>query len=82
MSAEINKIIALVKEKFGITDSEIPFYLIQESTANNAYNSEKEKISILLKNGSIKDFADATDHSGILAMAESIRKYFICYPKL
>jgi len=34
-----------------------------------------------LKNGTIRDVRDASDQLRLSVYSESIRKYFLCYPK-
>ena len=46
------------------------------------YDSTKNNIQILYKNGNVKDITQASDHLNIQALSKPVTKYFICYPKL
>ena len=70
-----------VKESYGITDSEVNHFVISSEIANNAYNALKDKINIKYKNGTIANITVASDNFNIKALTESVKKYFVCYPK-
>ncbi|MDD2304304.1 MAG: HD domain-containing protein [Prolixibacteraceae bacterium] len=77
--------ISLLKEKicahFNVCDEFVHYFLIADTISNSAYNqSSSEKINVLFKNNKISDIADASDIN-LSAFSETVRKYFICYPK-
>lgn len=77
--------IALLKEKicthFNVCDELVHYFLIADTISNSAYNqSSSEKINVLFKNNKISDIADASDIN-LSVFSETVRKYFICYPK-
>jgi len=77
--------ISLLKEKicahFNVCDEFVHYFLIADTISNNAYNqSSSEKINVLFKNNKISDIADASDIN-LSVFSETVRKYFICYPK-
>jgi len=77
--------ISLLKEKicahFNVCDEFVRYFLIAGSISNNAYNqSSSEKINVLFKNNKVSDIADASDIN-LSVFSETVRKYFICYPK-
>ena len=77
--------INVLKEKichhFDISADELPYFLIIDTISNNAYNKvSSDKINILFKNNKISDIDDASDIN-LSAFSETVRKYFICYPK-
>jgi len=77
--------ITLLKEKicthFNVCDELVPYFLIADTISNSAYNqSSSEKINVLFKNNKISDIADASDIN-LSVFSETVRKYFICYPK-
>ena len=57
------------------------YFIFTGEITNSAYKSGEEKINILLKNGKIRDVRDASDQLRLSVYSESIRKYFLCYPK-
>ncbi|WP_340063122.1 HD domain-containing protein [Ascidiimonas aurantiaca] len=78
---KLMKIKAKVKEKYGLSDAEVPYFVFHGAIANQAYDVEKQNIHILFKNGKIKDITAASDQLNLLALSKPVRKYFICYPK-
>jgi len=75
----------LIKEKicthFNVCDEQIHYFLISDTISNSAYNkASSEKINVLFKNNKISDIADASDIN-LSVFSETVRKYFICYPK-
>ena len=80
---EPNELVNL-KEKWklkGYTEEEVLYFIFTGEITNSAYKSGEEKINILLKNGTIRDVRDASDQLRLSVYSESIRKYFLCYPK-
>jgi HD superfamily phosphohydrolase len=65
----------------GNSEQDISYYIFTGEITNSAYKSGEEKINILLKNGTIRDVRDASDQLRLSVYSESIRKYFLCYPK-
>jgi hypothetical protein len=52
-----------------------------ESIKNSAYNPSSERISIVYKDGTTVDIADAADQLNISVLSQAVEKFFICYPK-
>lgn len=66
---------------FDVSDQLVNYFLIMGTLSNSAYNNvSNDKINILLKNNRISDIADASDIN-LSVFSETVRKYFICYPK-
>ena len=77
--------IAQLKSKIGahfnVCDEQIRYFLIADTISNSAYNkASSNKINVLFKNNKTSDIADASDIS-LSVFSETVRKYFICYPK-
>jgi HD superfamily phosphohydrolase len=77
--------IMMLREKicsqFEICDDLIQYFLITGTISNSAYNKvSSDKIKILFKNNKISDIADASDIN-LSVLSDTVRKYFICYPK-
>jgi HD superfamily phosphohydrolase len=77
--------INLLKEKicrhFNVSVDQLQYFLIADTISNSAYNKvSSEKINILFKNNKISDISDASDIN-LSVLSETVRKYFICYPK-
>jgi HD superfamily phosphohydrolase len=78
--SEIAQLKALWQLK-GNSEQDAFYYIFTGEITNSAYKSGEEKINILLKNGTIRDVRDASDQLRLSVYSESIRKYFLCYPK-
>lgn len=69
--------------KYKLSKAETDYFVFSDTISNKAYSSKKSaSIKILLKNGRIKDIADASDISNIKTLSETVEKYFICRPEL
>ncbi len=77
--------ISLLKEKicshFNVGDELLHYFLINDTISNSAYNKvSSDKINVIFKNNKISDLSDASDID-LSVFSETVRKYFICYPK-
>ena len=77
--------ISLLKERicshFNVCDEQLHYFLIADTISNSAYNkASSDKINVLFKNNKVSDIADASDIN-LSVFSETVRKYFICYPK-
>ena len=64
-----------------LNENETNYFVFAGEIQNNAYNPKHDKINILLKNGEVMDIAQASDQLNISVLSETVRKYFLCYPK-
>jgi HD superfamily phosphohydrolase len=71
-----------VKEKFGVSDVDIQYYVYTDVLTNNAYNEGKQNINLLMKSGEILDISKASDNLNISALSKPVEKYFLSYPQL
>ena len=75
------EITANVIKSYGIDKKEVEYFVFQGKVENRAYNTEKERINILCKNGKVTDIVEASDDLSMSGLSNSVTKYFICYPK-
>jgi HD superfamily phosphohydrolase len=68
-------------KKYGITSEEASYFVFKDTILNNAYKVGDGNIRILMKDGSIKDIAAASDNSNLEALAKTVKKYILCYSK-
>jgi uncharacterized protein len=79
--ALIEKIKQETKIKFNLSDEQVNYFIVNDSTSNMAYNVNDENINIVFKNGDVKDITQI-DHSLIAnSVGTAVKKYYICYPK-
>lgn len=69
------------KKEYGVSDIEAAYFVFTGKIENTAYDTNRQNIHILRKNGKIVDVAKASDHLNLKALARTITKYYICYPK-
>ncbi|MDY7396355.1 HD domain-containing protein [Aureibaculum sp. 2210JD6-5] len=66
---------------FTLEEGEIDYFINTGIIKNQAYDLHHNSISILYKNGQIKDLTKASDHMNLLALTEPVIKHFVYYPK-
>lgn len=77
----LNAISESIRSKYNLSEEELSFVMIMDSTTNSAYNLHHEKIHLLKKDGTIEDVAQASDQLNISVLSKPVKKYFIAYPK-
>jgi HD superfamily phosphohydrolase len=79
-----SKVEALKKKaaaKYGISIHDASYFVFTDEVRNNAYKTGDGSILILMKDGSVKDITAASDNSNLEALAKTVKKYILCYPK-
>jgi len=77
----VNSKLAILYGKNGVSENEGKYFVFSDSVKNKAYNLDHFNIKILYKDGNILDISKASDQYNIEALAKSVTKYFLCYPK-
>lgn len=67
--------------KYGLTAAEAAYFVFDGTIENRAYNQKQQAIHILRKNGKLTDVAKASDHLNLQTLADTVTKYYQCYPK-
>ena len=78
---EINQKENEIQSTYKLSNSELSYFMYSGEISNQAYDSTKNTIKILYKNGEIKDITAASDHLNIQALSKPVFKYYLCYPK-
>jgi HD superfamily phosphohydrolase len=68
-------------EKYNISENEADYFVFSGKITNQAYQSNRQQINVLLKSGKVKNIIKATDQFNLKALSKPITKYYICYPK-
>lgn len=71
-----------VARRLSISTEEAEYLVISDSISNYAYSDMDDRIAIMDKRGNTRDIADASDMLNIAVLSKTVRKYFLCYPKL
>ncbi len=80
-SEEIREIRSRVKDCFGVDDKEVDYFVYTQIIRNSAYDAERDPIRILNNRGELVDIAEASDLSNLEALAKSVEKHTVTYPK-
>ncbi len=76
-----NRVLEATRKYYGFGAGEELFFVRVDQIENNAYDSSKDRITLLYKDGRTADVAEAADQLNINALSNTVRRYFICYPK-
>jgi HD superfamily phosphohydrolase len=77
----VNELTEKAVIKYGITKEEAGYFVFTDAVRNNAYKVGDGSILILMKDGTVKDITAASDNSNLEALAKTVKKYILCYPK-
>jgi len=79
--AEIAEACEKITSKIKLSKTQLDYVFFTGKVKNQAYDTTKDNIKILFKNGDIKDISEASDQLNIQALASPVYKYYMCYPK-
>lgn len=71
-----------VSVKFGLNEVEASYFVFTGEATNTTYNPADERISILYKDGSIKDISEVDNALIQHNLSGTVKKYYICYPRI
>ena len=77
--AELRKELA---EHFGITPEDAWFLISLNTIQKDMYDSHDDHISILNKDNTLKDIAEASEILNVELLSKKIRKYYLCYQRM
>jgi HD superfamily phosphohydrolase len=69
-------------QRFNISLEEAQYLMGDSIVSTDTYSPKDENINILMKDGSIKDIAEASDMLNIQVLTKKVSKHFFCYLKL
>ena len=56
-------------------------FVLHDRIDNRAYSTASHGISMLYKDGSVRDVAAASDHLNLSALSMPVERHFLAYPK-
>lgn len=80
-TSRIDKLKTKISTEKNISINDATYFVFSDNVKNEAYNLDGFNIKVLYKNGKTLDIAEASDLGNILALSETVTKYFLCYPK-
>ncbi|WP_372755285.1 HD domain-containing protein [Labilibaculum sp.] len=78
----IDQVKTRVKKHFCCSDHALEFIVISNSISNNAYSSDDDQITILGKDDTQCDIGEASDMLDASVLSKTVKKYYLCYPKI
>ena len=67
---------------FGISAEDARYFMADETVSTDTYSPEDDNINILMKDGTIKDIAEASDMLNISVLTRKVQKHYFCYYRL
>lgn len=79
--AEVSEIQHTIATRMGTTYEEAAYLVNVSAVQKDMYDIHDDHISILYKDGSIKDITEASEILNISLLSKKIRKYYLCYQR-
>lgn len=64
-----------------VSEDEVEYLMSYNTIAKDMYEADEDRITIVYKDGSMKDIADASDLLSIAIPSKKIRKYYLCHQR-
>ena len=77
----VKEITSNICEQYNIERENLKFLFDNSIISNSAYTHKTEKIYISFGHDTIKDIAEVSDVLNISYLNDTVKKYYICYPK-
>ena len=78
----VQKLRKRTANSLSIPEKEAEYLVVSDSISNYAYSDMDDRITIMDKRGDTHDIAEASDILNISVLSLTVRKYFLCYPRL
>jgi len=76
---EIESLRQHVKSVNQLTDAELNYYFVQDTTSNSTYNAGIENIRIAFKSGEMKEISEVENTLIGAGLLVAIKKAYICF---
>ena len=70
-----------VSKAYGLTLEDASFFVLHDRIDNRAYSTASNGITMLYKDGTVRDVAAASDHLNLSALSMTVERHFLAYPK-
>lgn len=70
-----------IRQLFRIAESDLEYFIYNDTTSNYAYNKDEERIKVVFKDGSVADLLEVSDNLNISVIGKIVTKHILCYPK-
>ena len=78
----IDSLKSKLSNHFGVNASDVNYLLNESTIEKDMYDFDEDHISILYKDGSVKDIAEASELLNVELKKKKIRKYYLCYQRI
>ncbi len=78
----IDEIRRRIEESTGITGTDRDYLMSLNVIQKDMYDVNDDHISILYKDGTIKDITEASEILNVALLSKKVRKYFLCYQRV
>jgi HD superfamily phosphohydrolase len=79
----IREVTSRVRSQFHIDDDfDLQYFIFHDTTSNSAYALDNRNIKIKTKHGKVSDVAQASDNLNLMALADTVVKHYLCFPKI
>ncbi len=77
----VETLIRKAMANFDVNREEASYFVFTDTIKNKAYKGGDGNINLLMKDGTIKDIAAASDNSNLEALAKTVKKHILCHIK-
>ena len=79
---EIQQIRESISKEMNVPEDDAQYLMSVNTIQKNMYDIHDENISILYKNGEIKDIAESSEILNLALLSKKNRKYYLCYQRI
>lgn len=66
---------------YGLGMEDASYFVLHDRIDNRAYSSASQGITMLYKDGTVRDVAAASDHLNLSTLSMTVERHFLAYPK-
>ena len=77
----IDELTAQIADKMDISPKDAHYLMSVNTIQKDMYNVDDDSITILYKDGSVKDISEASELLNVQLLSKKIRKYYLCYQR-
>lgn len=77
---ELERVRQAIQRGWDLDEKDAGFFTLTDRIENNAYDPRTDRINMLMKDGSLRDLATASDNLNIGALSEPVTKFFLAVP--
>jgi HD superfamily phosphohydrolase len=78
----VDSIRARACKRFGLTEEETGYFVVQDTITNNAYTPKQDRIRVVMKDNRLLDVAEYSEQLNISVLSTTVTKHMLCYPKI